>query len=420
MENITVDLDSLDGFAFEEICAEIYRRKGYSVENVKSTGDEGRDLILRGPDGETIVAECKHWPNGTVGRPVIQKLHSAASSFPARDGIVLTTGSFSRQAFEYIERPTVDVSIRLIDGRILKGIASEVGIDLTSGADPRPILSFAITDYSGLLPGLNEHVYSKLDSHPKTPAQLFQPESHAVTRRPVFLLGYSLTQEFSTSVGVLHTIQIPNAEIMISGQDGINLSQEWSEFLSGARLNPASERPEDIEINQIGEFRLDSGYMHEIAKERITELHTTRVTYTGRNNQTYVRDCVPSKRNILLKNIQQVFLVEYHLQLNAFHHEYRFDFLENQNHFLWLQPPDIFECKECDKRARECLLCNVCGATTHLPRFVHPHSFRCKSCFKTICKDCAYWVPRLAVFKKILCLECVEVISPLKTRKIRV
>jgi hypothetical protein len=41
------------------------------------------------------VAECKYWPEGTVGRPVIQKLHSAVDTWPnAQKGMVLRQEHF--------------------------------------------------------------------------------------------------------------------------------------------------------------------------------------------------------------------------------------------------------------------------------------------------------------------------------------
>jgi restriction endonuclease Mrr len=51
-----------------------------------------------------IVVECKH--TGTVGRPVVQKLHSAIATFefdgPKR-GMVVTTGRFTNPAQEYAQ-----------------------------------------------------------------------------------------------------------------------------------------------------------------------------------------------------------------------------------------------------------------------------------------------------------------------------
>ena len=123
--NNRVFIDAIDGFGFEELCADIYRRSGCSVQNIQYTGDEGRDLIIRTPDGETIVAECKHWPGRPVGRPVVQKLHSAVMTFPATRGVVLTTGYFPKTAREYVGK--INESIELVDLPMLKDLAAKAG-----------------------------------------------------------------------------------------------------------------------------------------------------------------------------------------------------------------------------------------------------------------------------------------------------
>ena len=54
-----------------------------------------------------VVVECKH--TGSVGRPVVQKLHSAIATYdydgPKR-GMVVTTGCFTGPAEEYADRST--------------------------------------------------------------------------------------------------------------------------------------------------------------------------------------------------------------------------------------------------------------------------------------------------------------------------
>jgi restriction endonuclease Mrr len=84
-----------------------------------------------------VVVECKH--TGTVGRPVVQKLHSAVATFefdgPKR-GMVATTGRFTGPAVEYAERLRRNddpYPIELIDGEDLREIADDIGLDLYNG-----------------------------------------------------------------------------------------------------------------------------------------------------------------------------------------------------------------------------------------------------------------------------------------------
>ena len=93
-------LDELSGFEFEDVMEDVFRNLGYeNVRQAERTADEGRDILMEEVvDGTRrgIVVECKH--TGTVGRPVVQKLHSAIATFefdgPKR-GMVVTTGRFT-------------------------------------------------------------------------------------------------------------------------------------------------------------------------------------------------------------------------------------------------------------------------------------------------------------------------------------
>lgn len=85
---------------------DVFRNLGYeNVRQADRTADEGRDVIMEEVvDGtrRAIIVECKH--TGTVGLPVVQKLHSAIATFdfdgPKR-GMVVTTDRFTNPAQEY-------------------------------------------------------------------------------------------------------------------------------------------------------------------------------------------------------------------------------------------------------------------------------------------------------------------------------
>lgn len=70
-------LDEVSPLVFEE-CWKVVAERYYGcpVEVTAAAGDEGRDLLIHHPKG-LIVAECKLYGTSRVGRPVVQKLHSA-------------------------------------------------------------------------------------------------------------------------------------------------------------------------------------------------------------------------------------------------------------------------------------------------------------------------------------------------------
>lgn len=94
----SVFLDKMSGFEFEDLIADILTRLELGkVEKVLYTQDGGRDILVRSPNG-LIVVECKHHPKGSIGRPVVQKLHSAVITSKALKGILVTTGHFTKEA----------------------------------------------------------------------------------------------------------------------------------------------------------------------------------------------------------------------------------------------------------------------------------------------------------------------------------
>ena len=102
-------LDDLSGFEFEDVVEDVFRNLGYeNVRQAERTADEGRDVIMEEVvDGtrRAIIVECKH--TDTVGRPVVQKLHSAIATFDfegPKHGMVVTTGRFTNPAQEYATR----------------------------------------------------------------------------------------------------------------------------------------------------------------------------------------------------------------------------------------------------------------------------------------------------------------------------
>jgi len=205
-------LDELSGFEFEDLIEDVFRNLGYeNVRQAEKTADEGRDVMMEEVvDGTRrgIVVECKH--TATVGRPVVQKLHSAIATFDfdgPRRGMVVTTGRFTNPAQEYAERlrRTDDpYPIELIDGEDLREIADEIGLNLYNGRIEilcdetlRPYDAAADVD-APVREAFRE--IENIDA-----AEL--PAAHSRVRfRPVVAVTADTNSVFETSVGVIHRI----------------------------------------------------------------------------------------------------------------------------------------------------------------------------------------------------------------------
>ena len=93
-----------------------------------------------------IVVECKHRAK-LIGRPVVQKLHSAFIAEKAAAGMVISTSGFSAEAeeYEFSEPQTADVlgaigrvwgRIILVDLAELQKLADAAGIRMREAEDP--------------------------------------------------------------------------------------------------------------------------------------------------------------------------------------------------------------------------------------------------------------------------------------------
>ena len=65
---------------------------------------------------EMVYVQAKRWKD-VVGRPVVQAFAGSLEGVRARKGVLLTTSSFSQEAFEYVKR--IEKRIVLIDGKQL-------------------------------------------------------------------------------------------------------------------------------------------------------------------------------------------------------------------------------------------------------------------------------------------------------------
>jgi restriction system protein len=143
---------NVDAFKFEYLIARLFQEMGYKVRITPKSNDGGKDLILRKGD-DLIFVECKrHKESNKIGRPVIQKFHSAIITGKAKKGIVVTTSYFTDTVFEYSS--VRDGSIELIDRNKLKELLLQYFGD-------SPTVSFS--DIC-LVCGIEfEHGFSKID-----------------------------------------------------------------------------------------------------------------------------------------------------------------------------------------------------------------------------------------------------------------
>ncbi|MEA3293621.1 MAG: restriction endonuclease [Euryarchaeota archaeon] len=124
-------------YFFEQLVLDLLLKMGYGGSEIYNSEltqkgpDEGIDGIIKedrlGLD--KIYIQAKRWENN-VGRPEIQKFVEALQGKRAKKGIFITTSTFSKDAYNYIQN--LDVAVILIDGKKLAEylIENELGVTL--------------------------------------------------------------------------------------------------------------------------------------------------------------------------------------------------------------------------------------------------------------------------------------------------
>jgi len=367
-------LDDLSGFEFEDLMEDVFRNLGYeNVRQATKTADEGRDVIMEEVvDGtrRAVVVECKH--TGTVGRPVVQKLHSAIATFdfdgPKR-GIVVTTGRFTGPAEEYagrLQRNDDPYPIQLLDGTDLREIADEIGLDLYNGRIEilcdetlRPFDPAADVDAPV------QEAFRDIENIEA--AKLPTPHSQ-VTFRPVVAITADTDAVFETSVGVIHRIndrtrfvvhaerghpQVADGDVATLVTENLHATVDLDEDRFAGTFDTAEER-------RFGQTQTD---YKEWAVDRLRESHTTTVTYTGDNNVTYNKTVEPNLSDISVQSIEPVYLPEVRHTMELQEYSYPYEYHAAGPSRITLED-GIHDCVHCEAGGVDetYTYCSNCGA----------------------------------------------------------
>ena len=138
---------SVSPYFFEKVVLRLLRAMGYGGatgrgEVTPKSGDGGIDgVIYEDKLGlDTVVIQAKRW-QGTVGREAVQAFVGSMDFHRSRKGVFLTTGSFSREALEYIDR-IEGKKVVLIDGEELAGLMVDYRVGVT------PTKTYELVDVS--------------------------------------------------------------------------------------------------------------------------------------------------------------------------------------------------------------------------------------------------------------------------------
>jgi len=109
---------ALEPGEFEVWVGMLFQLMGYAVYNTVDAADHGIDLVVVNEKTPRGLVQCKRY-RGVVGEPAVRDLYGVIMHENAERGWLVTTGSFSRQAWAW----AAGKQIELWDGKMLEALA---------------------------------------------------------------------------------------------------------------------------------------------------------------------------------------------------------------------------------------------------------------------------------------------------------
>jgi restriction endonuclease Mrr len=373
-------LDDLSGFEFEDVMEDVFRNLGYeNVRQASRTADEGRDIIMEETvDGQrrTIIVECKH--TDSVGRPTVQKLHSAVATYdddgPKR-GMVATTGRFTGPAREYTDDLAENgdpYPIELLDGTDLRELADEVGLDLYNGRI-EILCEETLRPYDPTR-GPASAVENAFRSVENIDASDVPDPELWVQFQPTVTVRAEVDATFEMSVGVIHRIREREALALDAARDGAAPLDPTLARLVVDNLDQRIDLDEaefgdvftELEIKRFGQTETE---YKEYAVDRLRKRHTTTVRYTGDNNVTYTKTCEPNHSDVSVQSITPTYVPRIRAAVDfgtyAYHYEY---YAAGPSRFT--VDDGIHRCQQCGESDDEpytyCANCHSINCSDHI------------------------------------------------------
>jgi restriction system protein len=361
-------LDNLNGFEFEELMADVFRKKGFkNVEVTQRTNDGGKDIIMDEvtPSGEVIkvLVECKHHKSG-VGRPVVQKFHSAVSTleFPGKKkGYIVSSGTFTESAIEAVQvinNQHNNLKLELIDGKKLKEIACDLGLDLQNGIIEA--ISNKSLCYSSEAVIKTKTLEANIYNVNNISKDQVTIQDLNITFYPIYYFKYKIDAQFATTVGVIHKEE-RDSELVIDGMTANRLKDEYTNFLL-RNINQEKQ----ITVGECRQYKLDFKKNEKELKNKaileIIDSHKKTVNYTGKNNITYQKTCVPNSKDISIHDCRTLYYPQWTINIKAKQKTYVVSFIESAGDVLPVKNDTII-CQICNrKNEKSRWYCTFCGS----------------------------------------------------------
>lgn len=384
-----------DGYDFEDIMMDVFRNLGYkNVRNPSKSDDMGRDIIMEKENSEgeeiTYIAECKHFSDTKVGRPIVQKLDSACRTFDTnnkKQGMVITTNKFSRQAREYAE----EVGIELMNGDDIRELADEAGLDIYNGNVE--IVSQKSLPFNTNKRVLREEIIKEFEQVEYFNRDFLEDHKFYLELIPFIELRSEIYSTYkSDSVGVVNKIKGSNT--VYERADG---SDRYEKHIKKVYKN--SDKTVTVNEDQLDNlfhklyfkrFGVSEGDYRKDHKQDLAEKNKQEVSYTAKNNVTYNKTHEPDTDDIEITRFNPVYVPKLKIETEVKDYTYTVEYLTNKSDKVKVEN-EVKKDVESGSKAWRPAMCTYCGSINKKRKL---RTERIEK--KPICKHCSvkdrYWL----------------------------
>jgi hypothetical protein len=90
------DIDRIDGYEFERVLKELFKKMGYQVIHTPLSNDQGADLIVEKFGVKTVI-QAKNWQDDVTNKGV-QEVYAAIKHYDAQKAMVISSSGFTQSA----------------------------------------------------------------------------------------------------------------------------------------------------------------------------------------------------------------------------------------------------------------------------------------------------------------------------------
>lgn len=129
------ELEKMSWREFEDLTAEVFRRRGFEVVERGGAGpDGGVDIELRAGE-DTYLVQCKQWKVLKVGVATVRELYGVMAAEGAVGGFVVASGEFTEEAKRFAEGRSIELVPTNLLLRMVKASGGAAGPQLTPAPD---------------------------------------------------------------------------------------------------------------------------------------------------------------------------------------------------------------------------------------------------------------------------------------------